>query len=179
MIELQGAGYNSCVNPFQSADASDRFCIYLNDHRALLAAERALAERSREANAGSDLGHLLRTVAVQNEADQVVLDRLLERVGGSPNPVKRIGALIGERLGRLKLNGQLTGYSPLSRLIEIESLLASTAMRRAMWNAVAAMAIEDQVTIDAAMRAETADEQHVRLGEHHVEAVLIAFEDES
>ena len=30
-------------------------------------------------------------------------------------------AWVAEKLGRLKTNGQLTGYSPLSRLVELEA----------------------------------------------------------
>ena len=159
-----------------AAGPADRFRIYLNDHRGLLAAEQALAARSLSSNEGTDLGHLLQAVVDQNAADQVVVDQLLERTDGSQNPLKRFAAIIGERFGRLKMNGQLTGYSPLSRVIEVEALLASTAMRRGMWNAVVAMAIDDGVTTDAATRAEHAARQHSRLGEHHAAAVRSAFE---
>lgn len=163
------------ISSFVSADASDRLRIYLNDHRALLAAEHSLAQRSLEANQRSSLGQLLGRVVDQNRADQSVVEQLLDRVGGSANPVKKIAAIVGERFGRLKMNGQLTGYSPLSRVIEVEGLLATTAVRRAMWNAIAALAIDDEVTTDAAVRADTADEQHDLLAAHHVDGVLTAF----
>ena len=42
----------------------------------------------------------------------------------------------GEKLGRLKLNGQLLGYSPLSRLIELEGLMLGIAGKLAMWIAL-------------------------------------------
>lgn len=156
------------------ADAIHRFRIYLNDHRGLLAAEGAVAERSRQANAG-ELGRLLHRVVEQNTRDQTVVDELLDRVGGTANPLKKFGALAGERVGRLKLNGQLKGYSPLSRVIEIESLLASTAVRRVMWQAISGVAIDDAVANDALMRSESADEQLTELGPFHLEASLTAF----
>lgn len=159
-----------------SAEASDRFRIYLNDHRGVLAAEVALAKRTRDANPDGTLGGLLRSLVDQAEADQRVLDRLLDRFDGSANPFKKYGAIIGERLGRLKLNGQLSGYSPLSRVIEVEGLLASTSARRAMWNGIAAMEIDRDVTTDAARREAAASEQHSRLREHHVEAMVTAFD---
>ncbi len=164
---------------FESAGPADRFRIYLNDHRGLLAAEQGLASRSLSSNEGTDLGHLLQAVVDQNAADQVVVDQLLERSEGSQNPLKRMLAIIGERAGRMKMNGQLTGYSPLSRVIEVEALLASTAIRREMWNAVAAMGIDDDVTADAALRSENAEHQHARLRDQHVLAALRAFEAKS
>ncbi len=171
-----GNGYWIPVLSCRPSDPNDLLVIYLNDHRALLAGERSLAERSAKANVGSDLGGVLQAVVDQNDADQVAVEHLLERVGGTPNPVKKIAALIGERFGRLKMNGQLSGYSPLSRVIEIEVLLASTSVRRAMWNAVAVSALDHDVTSDAALRADAADEQHTRLREHHVDAVSASFD---
>lgn len=162
------------MNILIADDASGRYRIYLNDHRALLAAETALAQRSLDANDG-ELAHLLEQIVRQTTTDQRAIEALIERAGASTNPAKKIGALIGERAGRLKLNGQLHGYSPLSRVIEIESLLASTAVRRAMWNTIAALDIDADITTDAAHRASTADEQHTSLTQQHVDASLAAL----
>jgi hypothetical protein len=41
-----------------------------------------------------------------------------------------------EKVGRLKLNGQLTGYSPLSRLEELEILSLGVEGKLAMWRAL-------------------------------------------
>jgi hypothetical protein len=41
-----------------------------------------------------------------------------------------------EKLGRLKLNGQLTGYSPLSRMVEIEMLYIGITGKMRMWRAL-------------------------------------------
>jgi hypothetical protein len=39
-------------------------------------------------------------------------------------------------LGRLKLNGRLLGYSPLSRLVELESLTLGVRGKLALWLAL-------------------------------------------
>ena len=39
----------------------------------------------------------------------------------------------GEKFGRLKPNGELTTYSPLSRLIELEGLTSGVAGKLALW----------------------------------------------
>jgi hypothetical protein len=47
---------------------------------------------------------------------------------------------IGEKLGRLKPNAQLRGYSPLSPLVELEGLLMGIHGKLAMWRALAEVA---------------------------------------
>jgi hypothetical protein len=44
-----------------------------------------------------------------------------------------------EKVGRLKLNGQLLGYSPLSRLVELEGLMMGITGKRAMWVALSSV----------------------------------------
>lgn len=53
--------------------------------------------------------------------------------------VDRIKVALGwgaEKLGRLKLNGRLFGYSPLSRLVELEALILGARGKLAMWVAL-------------------------------------------
>ncbi len=61
----------------------------------------------------------------------------MRRVGVAPQTFKVAAAWMAERIGRLKPNGQLTGYSPLSRLLEIEGLCALISGARSMWLALA------------------------------------------
>jgi hypothetical protein len=42
-------------------------------------------------------------------------------------------AMVGERLGRLKLNGHLRGYSPLSRFQELDVLVMGIANKVTLW----------------------------------------------
>ena len=46
----------------------------------------------------------------------------MEALGARVDRLKAAAAWGGEKLGRLKLNGQLRGYSPLSRVVELEGL---------------------------------------------------------
>jgi hypothetical protein len=50
--------------------------------------------------------------------------------------VKPAVAVIGERFDRLKLNGQLRGCSPLSRLEELELLQVGVAGKSLLWRAL-------------------------------------------
>lgn len=60
---------DNVMNILVADKASDRYRIYLNDHRALLAAETALAQRSLDANDG-ELAHLLERIVRQTTTDQ-------------------------------------------------------------------------------------------------------------
>ena len=49
------------------------------------------------------------------------------------SPAKPAGAWLLEKAGRLKLNGQLRGPSPLSPLVELEGLEAGVSGKRSLW----------------------------------------------
>ena len=44
-----------------------------------------------------------------------------------------MAAWTAEKAGRLKLNGQLLGYSPLSRLVELEGLSLGVTGKLCLW----------------------------------------------
>ena len=54
----------------------------------------------------------------------------MDRLGVAQGRLKPLAAVFGERLGRLKLNGRLWGYSPLSRLDELELLQIGVVGKR-------------------------------------------------
>ncbi len=60
----------------------------------------------------------------------------MRALGGRANPLKPPVAWGAERLGRLKLNGRLVGYSPLSRLTEVEALSAGVTGKRSLWRSL-------------------------------------------
>ena len=70
------------------------------------------------------------------EEDREVLVRLMGQLGVRRTHVGIILAWIAEKVGRLKRNGQLTGHSPLSPLIELESLHVGINGKIDMWNAL-------------------------------------------
>jgi hypothetical protein len=84
-------------------------------------------------NRGTPPGEALDRLLGEIEADRVTLENLLAEVGAQPSFVKDRLAWALERLGRLKPNGQLRGYSPLSRLQELEALSLGVWGKRALW----------------------------------------------
>jgi hypothetical protein len=108
--------------------------IYLNDHLALSIGGRELAERCLSENPGEGpLGAFLRRLLSEIGEEQRTLRTVLERTGGMEDPTKKSIAWVAEKIARLKLNGQLTGYSDLSRLEELEALVVGIGGKMALW----------------------------------------------
>src|SRR3954469_24597007 len=97
--------------------------IYLNDHLAGATLGFELARRLRGSNDEDPaFGPELAEICAEIEADRETLLAIMAELDVSPSKLKPLSAVLAERLGRLKLNGQLRGYSPLSRLDELEVL---------------------------------------------------------
>jgi hypothetical protein len=111
--------------------------IYLSDHYAASVAAVQLARRAAQSNRGTRYGDALATLAEEIEEDRQSLRLIMQRLGIRADPAKAAVAWSAEKLGRLKLNGQLTGYSPLSRLEELEILSLGVEGKLAMWRALA------------------------------------------
>ncbi|HEY3614101.1 MAG TPA: hypothetical protein VGK92_10365 [Gaiellales bacterium] len=110
--------------------------IYLNDQLALGVAGRELASRAARENAGSEIGAALAEVAAQVTEDIATLEAVMQGLAVPRSRVKpRLGAL-AERAGRLKLNGSLRRYSPLSRFQELDLLLVGVRAKRQLWTAL-------------------------------------------
>jgi hypothetical protein len=110
--------------------------IYLNDHLAGAVLGVQLARRLAGSNRGSAYGEVLERLSQEINEDRRALQDLMKRLGVRGDPVKIVGSLIAERLGRFKLNGQLRGYSPLSRLEELEFLALGVTGKLALWRSL-------------------------------------------
>jgi hypothetical protein len=64
-------------------------------------------------------------------------------LGVARSGFKSTAAYLAEKAGRAKLNGQLTGYSPLSRVVELEGLALAVAHKRNLWQSLAQLAQRD------------------------------------
>jgi hypothetical protein len=113
--------------------------IYLDDHWAGAGAGNALARRVERHNRGTEWGPILTEVANQIAEDEQTLRELRSRLGFDGGGAKRLLAMAGERVARLKLNGRLVGFSPLSRLIEIETLFSGVSAKKCLWSALRAI----------------------------------------
>jgi hypothetical protein len=159
-----------------SADADRFLAIYLNDHLAGATLGVELARRLRASNQGdAEMGGPLATICKELEADRDTLERLMERLEVGRDPVKPVLAKVAERLGRLKLNGRLLGYSPLSRVLELELLTGLVGGKLQLWNALEQSFGETLDGFDFQGLAARADSQGRRLEDLHPAALQRAL----
>ena len=151
--------------------------IYLNDHLAGSIAGHELAKRSAKSNKGTEFGPFLQELATDIEEDQRSLRLVMDRLGVKPNPIKDSGAWLAEKVGRLKLNGSLTGYSELSRVVELEGLAVGIMGKTALWRSLKTTFGDggslDGVELDELMAR--AEKQRAEIEEHRLKAAAMAF----
>ena len=147
--------------------------IYINDHLAGHVAGLELTKRSAASNEGTPLGDYLEQFVAELEEEKVTIERALEEVDADPSRVKTMGAWVAEKAGRLKLNGNVTGYSPLSRLLEIETMSNGVASKMDLWSALQRM----QVGSDAEYQGllDRAERQKAQLETFSHSAITTAF----
>jgi hypothetical protein len=112
---------------------NEYLAIYLNDHRAGAAGGARLARRVAHNNRSNRWGPRLGELAEAVSADKAKLDEVRTVLGVSGGALKRTGAVVAELGGRLKPNGHILTYSPLSRVIEVEALMAGVQVKQRLW----------------------------------------------
>jgi hypothetical protein len=122
------------------------------------------------------LGPASKEICAEIEADRKTLERLMEQLEIHRGRGKPAAAWAGEKLGRLKLNGQLTGYSPLSRVAELELLYIGISGKLRLWAALGNTVGEAQPDFDFAQLAMRAEAQRDRVEALHLDATARAFD---
>ena len=123
---------------------NDRYlAIYLNDHRSGMVGARELTRRSIDENRDTALGEDLQAFLAELESDAATLEELMDRVGAERDTLKAAAGWAAEKIGRLKLNGRLAGYSELSRLEELEILRLGVQGKLALWQLMRHVAAVD------------------------------------
>lgn len=107
--------------------------IYLNDHLAAATGARELVRRAASSNRDGSYGSFLERLALEIEEDRRSLLEIMRRLDVGVDWLKVTAGWGAEKLGRLKLNGRLLGYSPLSRVVELEVLALGVAGKLALW----------------------------------------------
>lgn len=110
--------------------------IYLNDHLAGATVGRDLARRAAGHNRNSDYGPFLERLAREVAEDRESLVAIMRDLDVKIDPLKVIAGWGVEKVGRFKLNGRLLGYSPLSRLVELEGIALGVYGKRALWRSL-------------------------------------------
>jgi hypothetical protein len=156
---------------------ADALAIYLADHFAGATFGLELVRRCRAKNDGTPFAAPLSELVREVEADRRTLLKLMRRLGAEPSLVKTAVGWTLEKARRLKPNGDLFAYTPLSRVAELEILQTGIAGKRALWTALDAHFSErDRAEgLDFGALAERAARQIEVVERLRLEAAAIAF----
>ncbi|WP_141812723.1 hypothetical protein [Nocardia bhagyanarayanae] len=141
---------------------NDPLGIYLQDQLALGLVWRELARRAQRNNAGTPQGAALAEVASDIAEDVETFRDIMRRLDVPESRIKSGLAMAAERLARLKPNGRLAGYSPLSRFVELEFLIMGIEGKKQLWSTLADLAGLAERLPDTDFRELTERAEHQR-----------------
>ena len=147
--------------------------IYLNDHYAASLAGHDVALRSATSNEGTEFGDYLFELVAEIENERSELEMIMEALDVGVDRLKVSAAWTAEKIGRLKLNGRLRDYSPLSRVIELEGLTAGITAKLGMWRALELWRSKGESIppVDLTRLIDQAEEQLARVEELRLKAI--------
>jgi hypothetical protein len=154
---------------------NDLLRIYLQDHDAASVAGVALVRRLARENASTAFAQELRQLALEIAHDRETLAGAMHALGVEPSGVKVALARAGERLFRLKPNRRVVSYSPLSRVLELETLAAGIQAKRGLWRALDQAVRKQLPDADLNELLARADAQLAVVERLHNHATALAF----
>lgn len=140
--------------------------VYLNDHLAGATVGVELSHRIARQHAGDPLGDDMAHLAAQIRQDREVLLQIMRDLRMPVRRYKVCQAWLGEKAARMKLNGRVVRRSPLSTLIELETLQLGVQGKLLLWRTLV-RAAERRPALDPAHLhelAERASEQTATVG---------------
>jgi hypothetical protein len=148
---------------------------YLHDHLAGSVGAVEMVERAIAENEGDRLAVVLAQVLADIREDQEVLRRLLAGLGAGESPLKKAGAWLMEKAGRLKLGD--TGEAAIQRFEMLEALSLGILGKLALWRALQRVADRHPALreVDLAAMERRALEQHQRIEGYRLEAAREAL----
>jgi hypothetical protein len=137
-----------------------------------------LAKRCYSSNKESTLGDFLERLIPQLEQERDAVKQVLHSLSASDSLLKNVAAWGAEKLGRFKLNDTLLSYSPLSRVVELETLLAGIDAQILMWEVLECCVADEAAfpaDIDCARYVNEEKALRRKLKAFHTEAAKTAF----
>ncbi len=133
----------------------DLLGIYLNDHLAGATIGLDLARRMARSYRGGAIGEALGPIVIEIAEDRESLKGMMATLGIPVRHYKVYAAWLAEKVTRAKPNGYLMNRSPLTPLVELESLRLGVEGKAVGWRTLREVAVSDH-----------------RLDAQHLEALL-------
>jgi hypothetical protein len=125
------------LNRWEQVMSSSSLTTYLNDHLAGSVAALELLEHLARLHRGTEREKLFQDLRSEVEADQKVLQQILEQVGGKESRVRKAAAWLTGKIGEAKLKLDDAGDGELRVLEALESLALGIQGKQALWRALA------------------------------------------
>jgi hypothetical protein len=125
-----------------------------------------LVKRCSRNNQDSAFAEPLAELAAEIHSDRQTLIAIMRDLRANPSHLKISAAWALEKAQRLKPNGGLLGYTPLTRLLELESLAVGIAGKKALWRVLEDLASHEGClgAYDFGALAERAESQIGKVG---------------
>jgi hypothetical protein len=158
-------------------DQTNLLHIYIRNHEAAAAGGLELVRRCSKANQNSAFAPELQQLTMQIRSDRTALQDICRTLGVKLSAVERVVAIVGVTVGRLKTNGRIFRYSPLSRIFELEALAAGVMAKLRLWQSLSFLTdVDTRLDEDALLRhVANAKSQLDTIGRLHATAVEAAF----
>ncbi|MFB8106811.1 transaldolase [Streptomyces sp. NPDC056007] len=122
------------------SESDDLLAVYLNDHYTGATGGLELFRRAAQQRADAAGQAALTDLARQIEEDREALAGIMTDLGVTVSRSKAAMGWLAEKAGRLKPNGHLLSRSPLSDLLEAESMLLGVVGKTACWRTLRILA---------------------------------------
>ncbi|MDO5668663.1 MAG: NAD-dependent epimerase/dehydratase family protein [Corynebacterium sp.] len=126
--------------------------LYLSDHLTGATAGVNRIERMAEEYVDTPMFAELSAVADEIRSDRELLRNVIEDLGLARKPYRQAVAWVGERVGRLKLNGRILERSPMTMLLEAELMRSAVNGKLGGWETLrehaAGLGLDEQVFED-------------------------------
>ncbi|MFE4862609.1 transaldolase [Streptomyces sp. NPDC056670] len=136
-MDVEGSGDDD------ESESATLLAIYLNDHYAGASSGSELFRRAAEAHADAEGRAALTDLAQQVDEDRDALAQIMADLGVPRSQSKAAIGWLAEKAGRLKANGHLFARSPLSDVLETESMLLGVLGKAACWRTLRILAESD------------------------------------
>jgi hypothetical protein len=150
---------------------------YMKDHFAGSVAAVELLDHLIASHRGKTDEHFFIRLREEIGEDQEVLQGLLHNLGADGGVVRNTTAFLSEKLARIKLLLEDPSGGQLARLEKLEALALGIEGKRALWQALLAVAeeIPGLRKVDLAGLDQRAEDQRGRVEVHRIEAARAAF----
>ncbi|WP_146118986.1 hypothetical protein [Blastopirellula marina] len=157
--------------------SSSSLHIYMDDHLAMISGELELVKRVARENEATELAHFLDGYRSVLSQQYELVKSSMKAQGKGPSPVKQMMTWVTEKIGRLKPNDALTGYTDLARVLELEVLVCGATARLFLWETLSEQGPLGEHGKEDFVLARQVSEDHLKsLRQFHEPAKRTAFE---